>query len=322
MEQTKSTDIRMLNTGAFKRKNRFLTRLLVGFCVVVFFAVFASVLLHFINIRKPFSIRYAYAKWNAYDYQAVYTTTSAILQSKPFNNAALTLHGYAAFFLSLAEMNTLQAQAYLDESINNLRVSLFSAPKKSVPQIEYMLGKAYFYKNAMSSHYYYADLAVQYLLRSHEHGYRANDIPEYLGLSYAALDMTIESIAAFTEALLVRESDLLLLSIAEQYYKAGQITAATQYLYRISVDCKDEKIVQKSHILLAHIAITQEKYAEAEALFLQILEKNENNADAYYGIGVVYEKQGDVVKARAEWRKALKVQANHADALKKLAEYK
>ena len=35
--------------------------------------------------------------------------------------------------------------------------------------------------------------------------------------------------------------------------------------------------------------------------------------------GVVYEKMGDMVKARAEWRNALKVQVNHSGALKKLS---
>ena len=50
------------------------------------------------------------------------------------------------------------------------------------------------------------------------------------------------------------------------------------------------------------------------------MKKNENSADAHYGIGVIYEKQGNMVKARAEWRKALKIQVNHAGALQKMSE--
>jgi Flp pilus assembly protein TadD len=49
------------------------------------------------------------------------------------------------------------------------------------------------------------------------------------------------------------------------------------------------------------------------------LEKNPNNADAYYEIGVIYEEQGQDAAARAEWRKALRVQVNHSGALQKLA---
>ena len=51
-----------------------------------------------------------------------------------------------------------------------------------------------------------------------------------------------------------------------------------------------------------------------------MLEKDENSADAHYGIGLIYEKQENLVAARAEWRKARKIQPNHAGALKKLSE--
>ena len=232
------------------------------------------------------------------------------------------LHGYAAFFLALAENDTSASQTFLDESINSIRVALQEAKEKTMPQLEYMLGKAYFYKNTFSSYYYYADLAVQYLQRALKGGYKADDIPEFLGLSYAALDMTMESISAFTEALLVRESDVLLLSIAEQYYKAGQTTAAEQYLFRISQDCKDEKILLRSHLLLGQIYIEQKKFVDAEKEFQTILEKNENSADAYYELGVIYENQGDMIKARSQWRKALRLQPNHPGALKKMADFK
>lgn len=313
-----------LQAGVVRRKRRRVGRLMLAFFIVFALAVVAACGVRLIRARSRsgVSISYLNKKWNEYDYRAVYDSSAAILRERPFNNTALTLHGYAAFFLALAEMNTTQAQAYLDEAINVLRVALLSAKPRTFAQIEYMLGKAYFYKNSMSSYYYYADLVVQYLQRAQQDGYYSDDIPEFLGLSYAALGMTMESIAAFTKALLVRESDLLLLSIAEQYHKAGQDAAAAQYLYRISIDCRDEKIVLRSHFLLGNIYIGQEKYADAEQEFKTILEKSENSADAYYGLGVIYEKQGDVIKARSEWRRALRMQPNHAEALKKLAEYK
>ena len=307
-----------------RRRNRLIKRLAITFAVVAIFAVIGVYTYRTINakLHSDSSIVSLYEKWETYDYQSVYDISANIMAKKPFNNTALTMHGYAAFFLSLAETETTASQNYLDESINSLRLALQTAKKATVPQLEYMLGKAYFYKDTFSSYYYYADLAVQYLTRARKDGYKADDIPEFLGLSYASLDMTMESISAFTEALLVRESDLLLLSIAEQYYKAGQVTAAEQYLFRISRDCKDEKILLRSHLLTGQIAIEQEKFAEAEKEFQIILEKDENSADAYYGLGVVYEKQGDMVKARSQWRKALRIQPKHAGALKKMADFK
>jgi Flp pilus assembly protein TadD len=70
---------------------------------------------------------------------------------------------------------------------------------------------------------------------------------------------------------------------------------------------------------LALIYIEEENFKDALAEYDSILEKNPYNANAYYGRGVVYEKMGDMVKARAEWRNALKVQVNHSGALKKLS---
>ena len=151
-------------------------------------------------------------------------------------------------------------------------------------------------------------------------GYEADDIPEYLGLSYASLGMTMESISAFTEALLVRESDSLLLSIAEQYYKAEEYGAAIQYLFRIIQNSKNDELKIKSLNLLGNIYIKQEKYDEAMKEFEKVLEINENSADAHYGIGVIYEIEGNIVKARSEWRKTLKIHVNHAGALQKMSE--
>ncbi len=274
------------------------------------------------KIYSDSSITTLYQKWKVYDYQAVYDTGSRIIAKDPFNNTARTLQGYAAFYLAVSQTDTTLAQNYLDESINSLRLALQTAKKRTKPQLNYMLGKTYFYKDSISSYYYYADLAVKYLLEAKRLHYKADDISEYLGLSYASMGMTMESISAFTEALLVRESDTLLLSIAEQYYKAGQSAAAEQYLYRITKDCKDETIVTRSHVLLGTIYTDQGKTDAAEAEFQSILEKNENSADAHYGLGVIYEKQGDLVKARAEWRKAVHLQSNHPGALKKLADSK
>ena len=73
--------------------------------------------------------------------------------------------------------------------------------------------------------------------------------------------------------------------------------------------------------LLGAIYTDEKNFSDAKAEFEEILRKNKNSADAYYGLGVLYEKQGDMVKARSEWRKALKLQVNHSGALSKLSEY-
>ncbi len=307
-----------------RRKNTFFRRFAVCVLIIAVAAAIAIPVYRFVHSRTASSVKIddIYAQWNAGRYEAVYDMTSLILEKKILHNTALTFRGYAGFYLAVAQTDTVQAQSYLDESINCLRVALLSAKKSVQPQIMYMLGKAYFYKNTLSAYHYYSDLAVAYLGAAQDAGYSADDIPEYLGLSYAALGMTRESIAAFTEALLVRESDVLLLSIAEQYYKNGQPTAAKAYLHRINMDSSDDVLKLKSHALLGQIYLDEKNFSEALAEFQTILEKDPNSADAYYGIGVIYENRGDLIKARAEWRKALRIDVNHQGALKKMAEYK
>ena len=248
--------------------------------------------------------------WNEYNYEEVYSVSKLLLQSDFNNNTVLTYNGYSAFYLAVSQLDSAIAQTYLDESINSMRMALISAKKSLKPQIEYMLGKAYFYKNTVNS-YYYSDLAVKYLTLAKNHGYKADDICEYLGLSYASLGNTMESIEQFTEALLVRDSDFLLLSIAEQYNKAGLPQVSMQYLFRVIKNCQNEELVLKSRNLLGNIYLEDKKYTEAKNEFEEILKLNKNSADAYYGLGLIYEKQGDMVKARSEWRKALKIQVNH-----------
>ncbi len=305
-----------------------LKRLFVVFFIALVLSVGVFYSYQFIRSRLNsdssfFALR---SKWKEADYQGVYDVSNAILYERPFNHTALKFHGYSAFFLSASETDTMNAQVLLDEAITSIRQALLSAKptNKDISQLEYMLGKAYFFKDSLSAYCYYADLAIRYLLSATAKGYRPenDDTSKLLGLSYASLGMTMESISSFSEALLLKESDILLLSIAEQYFNAEQYQASEQYLRRISEECKDEKIVLKGRQLLGEIYIAEEHFDEAEAVFqsmLDSLDGAEEAADAYYGLGIVYEKKGDIVKARSEWRKALRIQANHSGALASLA---
>ncbi len=309
------------NSSYAKKKSHLLRNIIRAAAVVAVTSAIAFSV--YFGIKKyqsgRITIKTIKEAWAEYDYQKVYELCKVFLQDNTYNNTALTYYSYACFFLAQSQTDTQQAQSYLDECINNIRIALYEADSSLVPQLQYMLGRAYFSKNTITTHYY-ADLAVKYLLLAKDNGYAADDIAEYLGLSYASLGMTMESIAAFTEALLVRESDFLLLSIAEQYYKAEQLNASEQYLYRIIKNSDNQDIVLKSENLLGNIYMDREDYDAAMQEFENVLKKNENSADAHYGIGVIYEKQGNIVKARAEWRKALKIQVNHPGALQKMSE--
>ena len=269
------------------------------------------------------SVHSLYKAWNANDTVKVYEISSNILDGKPLHNTALALRGYSAFKLAVSESdNNTLTQFYIDRAINDLRIALQSAKKKTVPQLHYVLGLTYFYKNKLASYYYYADLSVKYLEMAQNEGYRSRDIPELLGLNYSDLGNSKKSIEYFGEALRVHESDTLLYNIAMQYYNSGQKDIAKQYLVRAIGLSNDDDILLDSHYMLARIYTEEENYSSARRELDLIFEKNENFADAHYGLGVLYEKQGDLAKARSEWRKCLKLQVNHPGALNKLSELK
>ena len=309
------------NQNFGKRKNHIIRNVLIISGIAVFVAAIICLTIFLISsyYNNKITLKSIRKHWANYDYEKVYEQGKLFLQEKPYNNTALAYYGYACFFLAVSQNDTFTAQEYLDESINNLRLAMYDASKSLLPQLQYMLGKAYFYKNTITT-YYYADLAIKYLTLAKENGYEADDISEYLGLSYASLGMTYESISAFTEALIVRESDSLLLSIAEQYYKAGELNASRQYLFRIIENCSNDEIILKSRLLLGNIYTDNGEYDNALEQYKLVLEKDDNSADAHYGLGLIYEKQENMVSARAEWRKARKIQPNHAGAVRKLSE--
>ena len=308
------------NNGVVKKKSKILATVCVITAVVVLLSLLTIHLVKvFYDSKKdiPTSSK-LYSLWDSGDYQAVYDASALILEQKPMNIVANVFHGYSSFFLALSQTDISIAQSLLDESVNHLRFSIYYADENTLPQIYYMLGKAYFQKNTISSYHYYSDLAVKYLEMAKSVGYVSTDIPEYLGLCYADLGMINESLASFTEALLVRESDVLLLAIAQQYNKNLQNDIAKQYLFRINYESEDDDLVLKSKLLLADIYFSEGNFTDAQKEYEEILVKDTSVADAYFGLGNIFEKMGDTAKARSEWRKTLKVQINHSGAIKKL----
>ena len=317
----KSGENNSSNNGSIvKKKGKIIPVLLISI-VVVTVVSFLSIFLYRViktNIQKKPTVTRLQIEWSEKDYAGVYNTSDKLLEKNPLNNTALTYHGYSAFYIGVSETDPTIAQSYIDESIRSLRLALMSAKEKTAPQIKYMLGKAYFYKNIICCYHYYADLVVKYLEEAIAEGYSSDDIPELLGLSYGQLGMPYDSIKSFSDALLIRESDFLLFNIAKEYYAQGQISAAKQYLYQVTSKACDDALLLKSQNLLAKIYMEEDKIDEARELYEQILDKDQNSAEAHYGLGLVYELSGDAVKARAEYRKCLKIDSTFDEAVKKV----
>lgn len=312
-----------LDNPNFKRHENKLLKRILFILIIIVVLVAISIGLYFLiktlNQNK-ISIKSIKKHWQEGNYNLVYEEGKSFLQDNPYNNTVLTYYGYACYELGVSQNDNFSANEYIDDAISKMRLALYEASDSLRPQLEFRLGSAYYYKTTISN-YYYSDLAIKYLSSAKNHGYNDVNLNLFLGYSYASLGMHMESIAAFSEALIIRESDQLLLSIAKEYYKAKEFITSEQYLNRIIDKTSDDDILLESKLLLAQLHSDQNKIELALSEFEEILKKYKDSADAYYGLGLIYEKQNNIVKARAEWRKALRIQPNHVNAMKKFSTY-
>jgi tetratricopeptide (TPR) repeat protein len=139
-------------------------------------------------------------------------------------------------------------------------------------------------------------------------------LPEYLGLAYAAIHDYRSSVAAFSLALNENNSDLLLLSIARSYIALEETETAVAYLIRCIENSRDSNTIIRSRLLLGEILEKSGDASGAETQYLAILEENGENAEAHFQLGELYNSAGDETKARADWRRAVRIDPAHRSA--------
>jgi len=283
--------------------------------------VFASLLIVIISILIGFRLKNGVSNekreliqvWNSGDYEKAYEISKNLLLEKPVDYFLLTVNGFAAYQLGISQINNQNILHYIDECIFSLRKALLHNNKEG--QVYYVLGKAYWYKGAE-----YADLAVKYLEIADNVSYNASDIPEYLGLAYAAYGDYRSSVEAFSRAFIPGQtpSDNLLLPIARSYMAMEEYNMAVSYLQRCIASSPDSNSVIISRFMLAEIYSAIKDYEKAEMQYLSILEETGDTAEVYFQLGELYNIQGDTTKARSQWRIAYRQDPLHAKARARL----
>ena len=282
--------------------------------------------------------------WEEGVYDRAFLLSGEMLESKPMDAFLLTVRGFSAYQLAIAQINHYDTQTFLDEAIWALRKALLlDGVDTQDGRIQYVLGKAYYYKG-----FGYADLAVQFLEEALQASYGAEDIPEYLGLAYAAIHDYRSSVAAFSMALNPdninyiqydesgnviggtegeeegaaerRErqypSDLLFIAIARSYIELDELDSAHAYLVRSIEISKDAKRIIAARLLVADILRRRGDSQGAEKQYVAIINESTENsvlAEAHYQLGAIYYTK-DITKARAEWRKAIRIDPAHKQA--------
>jgi tetratricopeptide (TPR) repeat protein len=266
--------------------------------------------------------------WDAGSYQEVFDLSKTGLENNPMDYFLLTLHGFASYQFAIAQINNFDTLIYIDECIWSLRKALLTNEGGQDGRVQYVLGKAYYYKGPA-----YANLAIHFLEGARNLSYNERDIPEYLGLAYAAVQDYRSSVAAFTLALEPvpqdsggREdsgvsdypSDLLLLAIARSYTALEETETARAYLIRCMEISRDTNTIAAARLLLGDILFRSGRIKEAEAQYWAILEHDAENAEAHFQLGELYAASGDVTRSRAEWRRAVRIDPAYGKARERL----
>jgi tetratricopeptide (TPR) repeat protein len=303
--------------------------------VIFVFVLLSSLLVVFITWRGRLKNekRELLLRWEDGAYNEAFEISRGRLETNPMDYFLLTVHGFSSYQLAVAQINNFDTLRYIDECIWSLRKALLIRNRTQDGGLYYVLGKAYYYKGPS-----YADLAVRFLEEARGAAYNAGDIPEYLGLAYAAIHDFRNSVAAFTLALEPSDyrppavnppganppgvyeearggpSDLLLLSIARSYIALEERDTAKAYLVRCMETSRDSASVITARLLLGGIFMEAGERAEAETQYLAVLSMDDENAEAHFQLGEVYVAEGDATRARAEWRRAVRIDPTHGPA--------
>jgi tetratricopeptide (TPR) repeat protein len=255
--------------------------------------------------------------WDIQGYEEIYRLSSEQLSQKPLDFFLLTIHGFSAYQLAIAQINSFNMLNFMDTCIWSLRKALLFKEGANDGRLFYVLGKAYYYKGSG-----YGDLAIKYLKKAGDIGFDADDIPEYLGLAYASVRDYRNSVAAFTLALDPREDDssldTLLLAIANSYSALDEYETAQSYLIRCLDISRDSNAIFTARLNLGEILFKKGDIAGAEEQYLKVNEESGGNAEAHFRLGELYTAQGETVRGRAEWRRAVQIDPSHRLARERL----
>jgi len=255
--------------------------------------------------------------WEQGSWKDAYETSKDALALKPMDTFYLTINGFAAYQSAMAQVNNVEALEFIDQSIWSLRRALLGKNTDKEGRIRYVLGKAYYAKGPD-----YADLSVRYLEEAKSAPFYAGDLNEYLGLAYAAIRDYQKSVEALTLSLDSdkndADSDLLLMHIAQSYMGLEEWETAKSYLIRCASASRDTGLALKSRLLLGKVLRNSGDLDGAIAAFDSVLDESGENAEAAYELGEIYASRGEMIRARAAWRRAHRSDPNFAPAISRL----
>ena len=246
------------------------------------------------------------------NYTVVINEGGPLLSKKPYNPRLLRYMGEAYYYIS-SNLTGKEKNETLAQSIKLLRKSFVLSDGNIIPRYYFILGMAYFDRGIG-----YYELAAKYLTKAIKEGYVNKKSYEIIGLCYYRLKVYDNAIMYFKKAMEVSQKDVTRLFLASSYKEKGMYESAMREFSYLIKNTKDDAILEEALSQSAWIDIKEERYGEAKKKLEKVLEIDSNSDFAHYLLGNIYEREGNIISARKEWRTALKINPKNIEAIKKL----
>lgn len=304
-----------------KRKRKvFLTLFLLifaggGIFYVVFVLDLYTVYSRFVGIYRMLSNDYRFLERNleSGNYNMVIHEGIPYLEKRPYNARLMRYVGEAYYYISTS-MTGEEKKESINKAILYLRKGIVLSQFDEVLTKSYfLLGMAYFNKG---QNYY--GLAAEYLTKSLKNGYNDNSLFEILGYCYYKLGVLDEAVDYLEKAKVMTPKDIVHLFLAYAYKNKGLFESAVREFDYLIAESQDDVILEEAFAARAWIDFQEERFEQSKQNLYKVFNLNKNSAYAHYWMGNIYEKEGDLISARKEWRLALKIDPKHIGAIEKL----
>ena len=257
------------------------------------------------------------ALWERGELDKIIQITLEKLRKDSLNFQLLRYSGYTYFYLALAQVDEHERQLKLKLAVRYLRKALVAGhPNKNViAEINYILGKSYFYQGFPTM-----SLSLVYLQKSVELGYSAKDSFEFLADAYHQLGQDNQSLEYFQSLYQAgKNSGRFLLTYGTSLIGAGENLQAEIMLKNAQKNTQNQLLVADILLQLAQVYYNMGRWLDAKLSLDEALEKKES-ADAHFLLGEVYRALNNPVQARKEWRLTLELDDQYGAAYQRLQE--